>query len=345
MDEAALYGNPALHGFLRSAAVTRRVPQSLLVEGAVGLGKKTFCRAVSKLLFCKEEALAHCGCTACLKLKRNSHPDVFYIAEEKGSDAGKLLLPRPIIGGAEKAISVSTIRKLSAHAPILPNEANCKLYVIDCTSGITKEAQNAFLKLLEEPPTFVQFILLAVDKSDLLDTILSRVQVLSVAPLGHEDFLAAAKAHGLERELAEGLFLLCEGNLGQALSLSAPLEDPVISLCLEFLQALVAGDAWETALLMEKFAGFAGKDRLKLYNLVAFLCKMCYLSFAAALKGNRAFPSFCEDTLSALSLRGPDKIKGLIAQVETLMTQIKANVTLTSALTAFHAGLHTTFLA
>jgi|GEM_PF-4783559 len=343
MSQLTLYGNPALHDFLHTAAATKKVPQALLIEGAKGLGKKTFAGEIARVLFCQGDGLPSCGCSACVKLARNSHPDLFYIAEEKDGDAG-VLVPRPISAeSVMKQLSVSTIRKISAHAPILPNEAPSKLYAVDCTFGISKEAQNAFLKILEEPPAFVQFILLSNSRSDLLDTILSRVQVLPVLPLNRADFFLAAQARELNEGAAEGLFLLSEGNFGEALSLSEPMDDPMVVLSLDFFQGFVSGKAWEILLLMEQFSDFAGKDRQKLYNLFAFLRKMCYLSFAAATLDTRQFPPFCGAALEALAAWGPSKIGALLAVIETAMEQIDANVTFPACLTAFSAGLHTIF--
>ena len=105
-----------------------------------------------------------CGeCRHCRKTFSDIHPDI--ISVERESD-GK--------GKKKRELSVDIIRKVVADASIMPNEADKKVYIIFDADTMNMSAQNAMLKLLEEPPGGACFILCAENAGLLLDTVRSR---------------------------------------------------------------------------------------------------------------------------------------------------------------------------
>lgn len=110
------------------------------------------------------------GCAHCRKAAKHIHPDVTFI-ERMTDKEGKL----------RKELVVEQIRELEKDAVVLPNEAARKVYVIREAELLNANAQNAFLKLLEEPPEFVVFFLCAENPDVLLPTIRSRCAVHRVA--------------------------------------------------------------------------------------------------------------------------------------------------------------------
>ncbi|MDR0918313.1 MAG: hypothetical protein LBM93_03565 [Oscillospiraceae bacterium] len=98
-------------------------------------------------------------------IRENKHPDVFW-AEHSGK-----------LGG----FSVDTIRNICSEAFIKPNNSFAKIYIFDDADNITVQAQNALLKLVEEPPDTVYFIFTAKAKSVFLDTMISRMTCIPVA--------------------------------------------------------------------------------------------------------------------------------------------------------------------
>ncbi len=149
-----------------------------------------------------------CGvCKNCLNAKKKNHPDVQYLQLE----------PK------KKQYTVDQMRALIADAYILPNEANAKVYVLEkCDDRFSTLAQNTFLKLSEEPPQNVFFILLCKSAHRLLTTILSRFTVIRLKGSASfdDDTLAAAKsiAEGIvdAREYPLLKALLCLQNKEQA---------------------------------------------------------------------------------------------------------------------------------
>ena len=108
-------------------------------------------------------------CRACRKVAENIHPDVITLArleDEKG---------RP-----KREIGVDQIRQLSADACIMPNEAPRKVYIIREAETMNIPAQNAALKLLEEPPLGALFLLCTTNASKLLPTVRSRCAELNL---------------------------------------------------------------------------------------------------------------------------------------------------------------------
>ena len=116
------------------------------------------------------------GCAHCRKAAKHIHPDVTFL-ERMTDKEGKL----------RKELVVEQIRALEKDAVVLPNEAARKVYVIREAELLNANAQNAFLKLLEEPPEFVVFLLCAENPNILLPTIRSRCAVHRVAATEEEE--------------------------------------------------------------------------------------------------------------------------------------------------------------
>ena len=125
-------------------------------------------------------------CAACGKVQRGIHPDVLRIGRED-----------------KKEIPVAAIRQIVEEAPILPNEAEHKVYLVEEADALNLSAQNAFLKVLEEPPGFVTFLLLAENPLALLPTVRSRCVHLALTP---DEAGASAADLGEGAALAERFF-------------------------------------------------------------------------------------------------------------------------------------------
>ena len=107
-----------------------------------------------------------CGvCSDCIKAQKNGHPDIF---ETDG------------IKGKSRNFTVDAVREIRDDAFILPNESDCKVYILKNGQNMNDQAQNAILKILEEPPAYVFFIIVTTSRSTMLETVLSRVQTFSL---------------------------------------------------------------------------------------------------------------------------------------------------------------------
>ena len=136
-----------------------KMPHAVILEGQ---GAQPLADFIAKALVCSGNQRP-CGvCSHCIKAEGNNHPDIIRC---KGS-------------GVSGALSISQIRDLKVDAYIKPNEAEKKVYILYNAEKMLIPAQNALLKLLEEPPQSVTLLLLCEEKKGLLETVLSRAVLL-----------------------------------------------------------------------------------------------------------------------------------------------------------------------
>ncbi len=193
-----------------------------LITGGGGDSRAAFTGRLAAAYLCEGD-VPPCGrCRACRKVGKGSHPDLSRTA------------PPP-----DKAeITVEQIRALRADAYVRPNEGRRKVYVIDPADAMNPAAQNALLKVLEEGPAYVAFLLVSDRPGKLLDTVRSRCELLS---LPREDALPGPelleRAERLAGLLLAGDELACAQALVE-LELSKPKAEELSALLLETERAV-----------------------------------------------------------------------------------------------------------
>jgi len=154
-----LIGQETIAQTLSLALDANRLSHAYLFSGLRGSGKTSTARIFSKALICEEGVSHHpCGiCSNCVMALENRHMDII---EMDGASSRK----------------IDDIRDLVEQTKYKPAVARYKIFIIDEVHMLTKEAFNALLKTLEEPPAYVKFILATTDPLKLPATILSRTQ-------------------------------------------------------------------------------------------------------------------------------------------------------------------------
>lgn len=152
-----LEGQPAVRDFLSRAVTEGRVSHAYLFLGAPGAGKSEAAFALAQCIVCPEGGCGHCD--ECIRVSHRTHPDVHYIEPE--SATGYL---------------VEQVRELVDDVPLAPVRGQQKVYIISNAGLLRREAANALLKTIEEPPPGVTFILLGRTVDAILPTIVSRCQ-------------------------------------------------------------------------------------------------------------------------------------------------------------------------
>ncbi len=189
--------------YLSARLESRTLPQTMLLEGGGESERRALALYLASAIVCTGAEERPCGkCRACVKSKANSHPDIQrYAPEKKGA-----------------AFKVDVCRAIRQDAFVLPNDGDCKVYILEDSQNMNDSSENALLKILEEPPAGVYFILTCTGRSAMLPTILSRATVLTLvgeSTAFSEDTVKIACA------------LACAASSGDALALlreSAPLE-------------------------------------------------------------------------------------------------------------------------
>ncbi len=151
---------------LRNAILCDRVAHAYLFTGARGVGKTSMARILAKALNCPEAVDGNpCNkCDLCLAIAEGGDVDVMEI--DGASNRG-----------------IDDIRALRANVGIRSMRTHIKMYIIDEVHMLTKEAFNALLKTLEEPPPNVKFVFCTTEPQKVPDTILSRCQRFDFASI------------------------------------------------------------------------------------------------------------------------------------------------------------------
>ncbi|HEX3724884.1 MAG TPA: DNA polymerase III subunit gamma/tau [Pirellulales bacterium] len=154
-----LVGQEHVARALSNAIAANRVGHAYLFSGARGVGKTSAARILAKALNCAQGPTpAPCNhCDLCLSVNAGSDVDVLEI--DGASNRG-----------------IDEIRQLRQNVNIRPSRARFKIYIIDEVHMLTREAFNALLKTLEEPPEHVKFIFCTTEPTKIPVTILSRCQ-------------------------------------------------------------------------------------------------------------------------------------------------------------------------
>lgn len=130
-----------------------------------------------------------CGeCRHCRKVLKGTHPDIM-LYERPTDDKGK----------PKREIPVDRIREIGSGLAVMPNEAERRVYILRDAGAMNTAAQNALLKMLEEPPRFVAFILITDNPRLLLDTVVSRCVMINLK--GEEELIPAEARQRAEKYL------------------------------------------------------------------------------------------------------------------------------------------------
>ena len=247
-----------------------RISHAQLFLGPEGSGSLALALAYSQYIFCKDKkGDDSCGvCPACLKCQKLVHPDlhlVFPVALSKEVRVSDHLIAefreafisdpyltlqgwfsnlgaenkQPVIGVEERA---AILRKLS----LTTFEGGFKIMVIWLPEKMNGQSANKLLKILEEPPDKTLFLLVTENEDQLLRTIVSRTQLISIQKLPDKVLTAVLQSHhGLSAEAALKIAFLADGNYATAKRLLSENENAALYLRLfqSWMRACLKFDA------------------------------------------------------------------------------------------------------
>ena len=239
MPFSDFHGNPDIVRTLREMLAREHFPHSLILTGPPGAGKFTLAQMVAKAMTCLERPIIgglpdFCGhCTSCTHIAEADTLEERFAeavgARENLREADKretrifvqthpdvlIIPPDP----PQMLVKVDQVRHVIHEIYFRPIEGRERVYIFS-DADFMKEAANALLKILEEPPGFATIFLLTDNPSALLPTIRSRCMSLRLAPIVPvevEQYLAETRPDWKPRERAL-VARLCGGGLGRARS-------------------------------------------------------------------------------------------------------------------------------
>jgi DNA polymerase-3 subunit delta' len=191
--------------FLQAALRSQRLAHALLFHGEEQIGKLLTARVLAQAVNCEALAMPDppdaCGvCRSCHQIETGAHPDVTILTATSGKG------------------ETDQTREIESRFIYRPLIGRCKIVILDNADLLRREAANALLKTIEEPPPDSLIILVSSRPEALLPTIRSRCQEVRFAPLALDQVKAAVRRH---RELPEEdthfLAVIAGGRLGLAL--------------------------------------------------------------------------------------------------------------------------------
>ncbi len=204
MPFADVIGQKQVIRTLQNSLLQRRLPHALLFIGPEGVGKHLTAGILAQAINCEKEIADACGnCLSCLRIERNSYPDV------------SVLKP----SGISRQIGIDSIRQLCHNISLKPMGRG-KVYIISEADRMTVEASNALLKVLEEPPENSTLILIASSSERLFSTVISRCQMMRFFPLQEKEVRKnLIQKFSIPPEKGKFLSRLSEGSIGKAIYL------------------------------------------------------------------------------------------------------------------------------
>jgi len=261
---------------------SNKLAHAYLFSGPRGVGKTTLARLIAKAVNCenrKDGESEPCGkCTSCINIAKNKNLDMIEV--DAASNRG-----------------IDEIRELRERTRFAPATSKFKIFIIDEVHMLTKEAFNALLKTLEEPPAYIIFILATTEVHKIPETIISRCQRFDFKKIDFKDIverldtISKSEGYTIAKEALQNIAYHSEGHprdaeslLSQALAIAGDkkeigLEELLMimpasnfGLIFQFIEFLIKSDIKNALELINKLVD----DGIDLENFTENLIKMIH---------------------------------------------------------------------
>ena len=285
-------------------------------------------RTLAAAMLCEDDAAPQkpCGhCRACRKTLLGIHPDVITVAPGLDSQGRK-----------RREMTVDQVRAVAATAAVMPNEGRRKAYVIEDADTMNTQAQNALLKIIEEPPERVLFILTCNNRARILPTILSRAAVIPIAVCSQEECLRALGrlAPQADEQRRQQAAEFAQGNIGKALQILQ--DEAKLKLACDARrigQMICIGQEFELLSSLQEYTG--GKKREEFLALLQEV-RAYFLELMRVQSGvtcaHEEIPLAVKNRFSTL------QAMRILDIIDRTAAQVTQNVSLSLAAAAFCAG-------
>jgi len=200
-----IIGNDAIKKLLTNSVISNNVLHSYMFIGEDGIGKFLFASTFAQMILCENNSKLSppCeNCKSCIEFTTNNHPDFFVVNPEDN-----------------KIIKIEQVRFLQKKISEKPISSKKKVYIINDSHLMTKEAQNCLLKTLEEPPEYAVLILVLPDESKILNTIKSRCTKINFQKLSNKEIVDYFHFNEQDFQINDNILKACNGSISKALKL------------------------------------------------------------------------------------------------------------------------------
>lgn len=185
---------------LKNMVENNNILHSYIFSGISGIGKFEFAKEFAKAILCLDEKNKPCNkCKACETFDSFNNPDVIIIDEQDNS------------------IKTEQMKNLVNNVFEKPIQSSKKIYIINNSENMTKEAQNSLLKTLEEPPEYIVIILITSNENLLLNTIKSRCIKIPFNKLSNEEI--KEYFFRINESIDDNAIKIFSGSIGRAIKL------------------------------------------------------------------------------------------------------------------------------
>ncbi len=302
---SCLAGNSRVKESLNNLIKDSHLPHAIIIDGDEGTGKHTLARFIAKAAMCEGENRPCGECRSCKLCESGNHPDIQPVVPEE----------------KKKALNAAQVRKIRSDSFVKPHYGGMKIFIIDKADFLSEVSQNALLKIIEEPPQNIMFILICESANRLLDTVLSRCVTFTLYPPESREALEYLLEHTDKKE-SEIISALnaSHNNIGKALTALGRRRSEKGAVAADFLNALLENEPSLSLLLRLKPME---KDRARASEFIS------ELKILTAEK-------IRENTANAPFLKGLIKIYDTVSEMEALLS---TNINLTLFFTTLIANI------
>lgn len=309
MDYNQILGHEKQIQSLKNSVKNKTISHSYIFEGEKGLGKRNIALAFSKTLLCREGQAEPCNkCISCTKFDTGNHPDFEMLSPVKG------------------LISKKEVERLIRGLATKPFESSRKVFIIDESDTMRSDSQNALLKTLEEPPGFINIILIITNSNKLLPTIQSRCQNIKFYSIDKSKIIdLLVRDYNISQEKAEFIGSFTKGSLERAIELGSSegffkLREEIICI----IDSLLKGDKTKAISSMDFFN--ENKEEIEEILDIAIYWFRDLLIYKEIGETRLLTNKDKIELLSSQSFVTLDKINDIIYKIEDTKTNIQRNV-------------------